>query len=150
MLPVTSADIRLFLHITAATIWVGGQIVLAGLVPVLRRLGPDAASAAARQFQRIAWPAFAVLLATGGWNLAEVGVSGQTDSYLASLGLKLGLVTVSGIAAAVHAMIAGPMVRQAETASEQRVARMASGISGAVGLLAALGAVFVGVQLRQS
>ena len=77
-------------------------------------------------------------------------MSGQRDAYLASLGLKLGLVTVSGIAAAVHAMIAGPMVRQAETASEQRVARMASGISGAVGLLAALGAVFVGVQLRQS
>jgi hypothetical protein len=46
-------------------------------------------------------------------------------------------------------MVAGPMVRTAETASEQRVARMVTSITGAVGLLAALGAVFVGVQLGQ-
>jgi len=28
--------LRLFLHITAATIWVGGQLVLAALVPSVR------------------------------------------------------------------------------------------------------------------
>ena len=32
MLPVTWATVRVFLHVLAATIWVGGQLTLAGLV----------------------------------------------------------------------------------------------------------------------
>ncbi len=39
MLSVNWDTIRLFLHVLAATIWVGGQITLAALVPVLRRAG---------------------------------------------------------------------------------------------------------------
>jgi putative copper export protein len=148
VLPVHSSEIRLFLHIAAACVWVGGQFVLAALVPVLRRSGPDTASVAARQFQRVAWPAFAVLLATGGWNLAEVSLSNQRDAYIASLVLKLGLVTASGIAAAGHALVAGPRVRQAQTPAQQRQARVLSAVTGAVALLASLGALFVGVQLR--
>lgn len=31
----------LFLHLLAAAVWVGGQIVLAALVPALRAAGPD-------------------------------------------------------------------------------------------------------------
>jgi putative copper export protein len=57
--------IRLFLHVLAATVWVGGQLVLAALVPVLRHAGPDAARGAARAFNGVAWPAFAVLVPTG-------------------------------------------------------------------------------------
>ncbi|MDA8301079.1 MAG: hypothetical protein M0005_05925 [Actinomycetota bacterium] len=34
--------IRLSLHVLAATVWVGGQITLAGLVPTARQLGQDA------------------------------------------------------------------------------------------------------------
>jgi putative copper export protein len=150
VLPVHSADVRLFLHIAAATVWVGGQFVLAGLVPVLRRLGSDVATAAGRQFQRIAWPAFAVLLITGGWNLAEVHLSDQRDAYIATVVLKLSLVALSGIAAAAHTLIAAPMVRQAATPQAQRRGRALSGITGALALLAALGALFVGVQLRMS
>ncbi len=41
MLPVSWDTVRLFLHVLAATIWVGGQITLAALVPVLRRLGAE-------------------------------------------------------------------------------------------------------------
>jgi hypothetical protein len=37
MLSVSWDTIRLFLHVLAATISVGGQITLAALVPVLRR-----------------------------------------------------------------------------------------------------------------
>ena len=58
------------LHIFAATVWVGGQVVLAAIVPLARRLGGrDATRAIARRFQIVAWPAFAVLLVTGTWNL---------------------------------------------------------------------------------
>jgi hypothetical protein len=39
MLAVSWDTIRLFLHVLAATIWVGGQLVLAALVPILRKGG---------------------------------------------------------------------------------------------------------------
>ena len=42
MLDVTVQTIRLFLHVLAATVWVGGQLTVAGLVPGLRALSPDA------------------------------------------------------------------------------------------------------------
>ena len=72
MLSVSWDTIRLFLHVLAATIWVGGQITLAVLVPVLRRLGAEIPRAAARRFNQVAWPAFGVLVITGIWNIAAV------------------------------------------------------------------------------
>ncbi|MGN6475108.1 MAG: hypothetical protein ACTHK4_15855, partial [Mycobacteriales bacterium] len=69
MLRFTLADLRLYLHVLAATVWVGGQITRAGLVPALRRAGTDIPKAAAKAFGRVAWPAFAVLIATGVWNI---------------------------------------------------------------------------------
>ena len=56
-------SIRLFLHVISATVWVGGQLVLAGLVPVLRAKDPTLPKAAANAFNRIAWPAYWVLVA---------------------------------------------------------------------------------------
>ena len=38
MLTVSWDTIRLFLHVLAATIWVGGQLTLAALVPVTRAI----------------------------------------------------------------------------------------------------------------
>ena len=76
MLPVTTSTIRLFLHVLAATVWVGGQLTLAGLVPGLRELSPDAPRSVARRFSLIAWPAFAVLVATGIWNIVAIDQTG--------------------------------------------------------------------------
>ncbi len=59
-LSVNWGTVRLFLHVLAAASWVGGQIPLAALVPVLRRVGPDIPRAAARRFNQVAWPAFGV------------------------------------------------------------------------------------------
>jgi putative copper export protein len=135
VLPVHAETIRLFLHILGATVWVGGQIVLAGVVPVVRQFGGiEAARAVARRFQLIAWPAFGLLLVTGIWNLFEVNVGDQSGSYLTTLSVKLILVTVSGAAALGHILVA-------------RNRPALGGILAALALLAALGATFVGVLL---
>jgi putative copper export protein len=79
---------RLFLHVLAATIWVGGQITLAALVPVLRQAGTEIPRAAAHRFNQIAWPAFGVLVVTGVWNVIAVR-SQINGSYEITLLLKL-------------------------------------------------------------
>ncbi len=61
MLTVSWDTVRLFLHVLAATIWVGGQLTLAALVPVLRRVGPDAPRVAAPRFAIVAWRSGAAL-----------------------------------------------------------------------------------------
>lgn len=131
MLPVTWTSIRLFLHVTAATVWVGGQLTLAGLVPGLRQLSPDAPRAVAQRFNRIAWPAFGVLVVTGIWNIVEIDPVWESD-YGRTLSVKLVVVAVSGAAAFLHAR-----------------ARSRSGLAvfGALTGLAALTALFLGVQL---
>ena len=102
MLAINSNTIRLFLHVIAATVWVGGQLTLAGLVPALRRLDPTAPKAVARQFNRIAWPAFGVLVLTGVWNLVEVEVGDRSTAYQVTLFVKLSIVALSGISAFLH------------------------------------------------
>src|SRR5690349_21687796 len=104
MLPITLGSFRLFLHVVAACVWVGGQITLAGLVPGLRALDPDAPRTVARRFNnRVAWPAFGILFLTGLWNLAAVHVTDQSSAWLATLMAKLTVVAITGISAAVHA-----------------------------------------------
>src|SRR3974377_119925 len=103
MLAVSWGTIRLFLHVLAATIWVGGQLTLAALVPVLRRFGADAPGAVARRFNQVAWTAFGVLILTGIWNIVAVRsqISGSA-SYRTTLIVKLAVVVVSGVTAALH------------------------------------------------
>src|SRR3954447_24296504 len=98
MLPVDAHTIRLFLHVLAATVWVGGQLTLAGLVPGLRALSPDAPRAAARRFNLIAWPAYAVLVFTGVWNITAIKPS-WSGSYGVTLMVKIVVVAVSGVTA---------------------------------------------------
>ncbi len=101
MLPFTLAGLRLFLHITAATVWVGGQIVFVGLLPALRAAGADVPRAVAARYNRIAWPAFGVLLVTGGWNMAAEAKD-NTGRYATTLNIKLAVVALSGVAAYLH------------------------------------------------
>ncbi len=94
-------SIRLVLHVLAATIWVGGQFTLAALVPILRNRDPELPRLAARAFNKIAWPAFAVLLLTGAWNMAKVPAD-ATGNYHMVLGIKMTVVLLSGVAALIH------------------------------------------------
>jgi putative copper export protein len=123
-------DLRLFLHVLAATVWVGGQLVLAGLVPVLRRVSPEAPGAAARQFRLIAWPAFWVLVATGFWNIAEIDTG--ADGVQGTLTLKMVAVVLSGASAWLH---------------ERATTVRARAIYGALTAVTALLALFLGVLL---
>jgi putative copper export protein len=107
MLAVSWDTIRLFLHVLAATVWVGGQITLAALVPVLRRLGTEIPRTAARRFNQVAWPAFAVLIITGVWNIIAVR-SRVHGSYETTLVVKLVVVAISGVSAALHARARNP------------------------------------------
>ena len=98
VLPITVEDVRLFLHVLAASVWVGGQITLAGLVPVLRKAGVDVPRSAARQFNRIAWPAFGVLILTGIWNIsADHDELNHESGFRGTLWAKLAMVVLSGL-----------------------------------------------------
>jgi putative copper export protein len=131
VLSVSWDTVRLFLHVLAATVWVGGQITLAALVPVLRRLGAEIPRAAARRFNQIAWPAFGVLILTGIWNVIAVR-SQITGSYEVTLVVKLVVVAISGVTAALHAR-----------------ARSTLGLAvfGALTGVSALAALFLGILL---
>ena len=122
--------IRLFLHVLGATVWVGGQITLAALVPALRAAGTDVPKAAANAFNRIAWPAFGLLVLTGIWNVIAEGDQGS--DYQNTLMLKYTLVLASGVTAYVHS--------KAES-------RRTMAIFGALTGLTALATLFVGIML---
>jgi putative copper export protein len=94
--------IRLTLHVLAAAIWVGGQIVMAGLVGPARGLGGDAPGTLARAFARLAWPAYFVLLATGIWNISAVHASTATSTWKAVLMAKIAVVLLAGVGAFLH------------------------------------------------
>ncbi|MDA8080874.1 MAG: hypothetical protein M0Z96_04585 [Actinomycetota bacterium] len=102
MLASAIDGIRLSLHVLAATIWVGGQITLAGLVPSLRKVSPEVTKAAANAFSKLSWPAYAVLVLTGFWNLGAVNMSAQSTAWKVVLGIKIAVVVISGISAYVH------------------------------------------------
>lgn len=132
MLEPTWTTIRLFLHVLSATIWVGGQIVLAGLVPALRRHDATITKVAARAFNRLAWPTFGVVVMTGIWNLMSLDGTNDWNYQAAVMGHVL-LAAVAGGAAAVHAF---------------GRSRLALALGGAIGLLASLGSLFLGLLQR--
>ena len=131
MLPVHVETIRLFLHVLAATVWVGGQLTLAGLVPGLRQVAADAPRAAARRFNLIAWPAYAVLVFTGIWNITAVKPSWSSE-YGVTLFVKILVVALSGVAAFLHA---------------RATSRTALAVFGALSGIAAIAALFLGILL---
>ncbi|MFM7745972.1 MAG: hypothetical protein ACKO8T_09985 [Actinomycetota bacterium] len=128
-------SLRTFLHLLAAAVWVGGQIVLGGLVPRVRKTNPEALKTIANGFARVAWPAFGITVITGMWNILDVDVSAMDSSYHVTLGIKIVVVMLAGFAAAAHA----------NTKSKLILA-----LGGAIGLLTSLGALYLGVLLSSA
>jgi putative copper export protein len=135
VLPVDRDTIRVFLHVVAAAVWVGGQFTLAGLLGTVRSLGDDAPRAVARTFARVAWPAYAVLVLTGIWNLLAVDIADQSSAYTVTLAVKVLVVVTSGAAAAAHAVSRS---------------RAVLAVGGAVAAVTSLAAVLLGVMLAGS
>lgn len=133
MLSPSTATIRLFLHVIAATVWVGGQFALAGIVPTLRRVAPDSTKAVAQAFSRVAWPAFGVLVLTGMWNLMAIDITSTSGSYQGTVLLHIGLAMASGAFVVVHQL--------GQT-------KLALALGGALGALFSVAALFVGILLR--
>lgn len=125
--------IRLALHIFAAAVWVGGQVIMAGLVPAVRALGPDERKAVTNRFNVIAFAALVLALFTGIWNVFHVGMADLPTEYHITLGLKMVVVVLSGFGAAAHAF-------------GRSKALMITG--AAVGLIGGIAAVIIGVMLR--
>jgi putative copper export protein len=124
--------LRLTLHVLAASIWVGGQFVMMGLVGPARRLGPDAAKTLARAFARLAWPAYAVLVVTGFWNISTFQWDDQTTAWKAVLIVKIVVVAAAGVGSLLHS---------------RATSRPALAVWGSVAGLASVAALVMGVLL---
>ncbi|KAG1648445.1 putative ABC transporter ATP-binding protein [Nymphon striatum] len=106
-----------------------GQILMLGIMPVLRKVGGDVPKQAAAAFSRIAWPAFGLIVVTGIWNILAVDLGDVSTGYNAAFGVKMLLVVITGLAAALHQSTDKPAIK---------------GMTGALGFLAALLAMILG------
>jgi len=132
LLAPTLITIRLTLHVLAATVWVGGQIVMTGLVGPTRGLGPDAPKTLARAFARLAWPAYAVLVVTGIWNISAVGYGSMDTAWKAVLMAKIAVVVLAGLGVLLH---------------QRATTKRGLALWGSVGGLASVAALVMGILL---
>ncbi len=132
MIQPTLNSLRTYLHILAVCVWLGGQVVLAGVVPKLRKTNPDALTHIAKGYASIAWPAMILIVFTGAWGLAAVNVAIESTEYMVTFGIKILLVASAVIATLIHSYGAS---------------KLAKGLGGAIGLLATLLAAYCGVLL---
>jgi len=133
MLSPTLESVRLFLHVLAASVWVGGQITLAGLVPAVRRSYPQATKLIAQTFARVAWPAFGVAVLTGMWNLMAENITSHSSAWQATILLKIAVAIASGVFAAIHTV---------------GKTKLALALGGALGALTAIAAMYLGILLN--
>ncbi len=124
--------LRLSLHVLAATVWVGGQFTVMGLLPTVRRFGADAPAAVGRALARLLWPAYFVLVITGFWNVSTFDVGQASAAWRAVLFAKIAVVVVAGVAVFLH---------------QRATTRRGLAVWGAIGGLASVIALVLGVLL---
>ena len=73
---MTADEVLLWIHIVAASVWVGGLITLGALVTALRRggAGRPLLQAMARRFGTVSWTAMVVAVATGIWQVGRLNI----------------------------------------------------------------------------
>lgn len=126
------AIVRLSLHVLGASVWVGGQLVLGGLLGTVRGLGEDAPRRIARAFARLSWPAYWLLVVTGVWNFLAVDHRIATSSWSIAFSVKMAAVVLAGLGTYMHTRARTPKAR---------------GVYAAVGTTASIAALVLGVAL---
>jgi cytochrome bd-type quinol oxidase subunit 2 len=105
---------------------------VAGLLPTLRTLGDEATKKVARAFGRLLWPAYALLVVTGFWNISALTVKDASSAWKTVLIIKIVVVAMAGLAVFLH---------------QRATTKAATAIWGAVGALASVAALCLGVFL---
>jgi putative copper export protein len=123
---------RLILHVLAATVWVGGQFTVAGLLPTIRSLGEEAPKKVAQALGRLLWPAYGVLVITGFWNISSLTVKDASSAWKTVLIVKIVVVAVAGVAVFLH---------------QRATTKRATAVWGAVGAVASVTTLCLGVFL---
>lgn len=154
---MTAYVASVYLHILAAATWVGGIIFLVAVaVPALRR-APDHAllRLTVVRFRAVGWGAFAVLLATGLYNLHARGIGWAelTDpSYRATapgkaLSIKLACFAIIVVLSAIHDFSIGPRALAAmeQGAPDPQRLRKLAGLIGRINGLVTLAIVLCAV-----
>lgn len=152
-----------WLHIMAATIWVGPQFFLfIAAVPAVRTI-EDAKQRAAvmrvmtRRFGYLAWGALAVLVATGIANLYEEDLDVDVlfdRNFGIIFQVKMTLLIVTVALTALHSFVIGPRLSamQESVSDESQIAsmrRLSMVISG-INLLVAVAIIFCGALLAST
>lgn len=156
--------LSVWIHILAATVWIGGMSFLVlVVVPWLRKGGRIDAAVFLREtgerFRNVGWICFALVLVTGTFNLWARGVRLEdftdpewlTSPFGGTVLVKLGAFVLVLAVSAVHDFIVGPRATKAiaenpRSSSAQRERRRAS-LLGRSNVLLALVLVAAGVML---
>jgi uncharacterized membrane protein len=110
--------ILVWIHLVAATFWVGGMLFLSLVAVPLLKGDPDLQAAQrsfvnlARRFRTLVWSALVLLVVTGAWLLGTVGAfSSPLSSWPPAVITKLTLVFILVVVSLAHDRIFGPKVR---------------------------------------
>ncbi len=156
--------VSVWLHILAATVWVGGMLFLVlVVVPWLRKGGRVDAAVFLREtgnrFRNVAWVCFLIVLVTGTFNLwvrgVRLGDFTRSEWLASSTGhtvlTKLSVFVVVLIVSAVHDFVMGPRATDAiaknPRSPEAQSARRKASLFARVNVLLALTLVALGVMI---
>lgn len=157
--------VSVWVHVLAATLWVGGMAFLVlVVVPLLR--APESRATAAKfihtsglRFRSVGWICFAIFIATGSFNMWVRGLrwadffngSYRENPIARTLAMKLVLVAVVLCVSAVHDFWIGPRATElwqsAPDSAEATRFRKRAAMLGRVNALLALAIVFLAVAL---
>jgi len=152
-----------FLHLLAATVWVGGSLAIPLVItPVIRNKLPpekriEMIAAMGARFRPYAWAALAVLALTGARRmmlafagLPDVGRALQETAYGQALRAKILLFVVLIVIQSIHDFVLGPRLRKMARDQSPDLARMRKltiGLAGG-GLLLTLVILYLAAGLR--
>lgn len=156
--------ISVWIHILAATVWIGGMLFLVLVVVPWLRQG-DRANAAVflretgKRFRNVGWTCFGILLVTGSFNLWVRGVRFSdftrvewlSSAFGKTVLVKLGAFATVLMVSAVHDFVVGPrataLIAEAPRSPEAQSARRRASLLGRANVILALVLVAAGVML---